>query len=450
MKVTVKETTLVRPADDGPTERMWLCNMDLIHPKTHVRTIYVYKEQTTTSFSSSFFDTKVLKDALSRALVSFYPMAGRLVNGDGNGGGRLELECNGDGVLFQEAEADVSIDELGEFLPSSGSEDRLLNQLVPWVDYSKGVSSYSLCLLQVTRFKCGGICLGLGINHTVADGQSALNFINTWSTISRCGPNPESTVTPFLDRTILQARNPPTPKFHHTEYNPHPTMIDNTTTPKGPPTVEILNIKPELIDLLKEKTMPTKNNSNHHESSTILKYSSYEVLAAHIWRCATKARDLNHQQPTSLVISVDGRSRLNPPVPRGYFGNVIFHTTPTALAGELVSEPMSLTVERIRQAIARMDDEYLRSAIDYLEDPNSKVTPPGSAPTPNVKLVSWIRLPFKSTADFGWGAPVLTRQVNFAEGKGHILPRNDDGSLSLAICLEADVMVEFKRMLCDV
>ncbi|CAN0880231.1 HCT [Linum grandiflorum] len=447
MKFTVKESSLIRPAEERSEERMWLSNMDLLHPKTHVRTIYVYKPEqqqiatrTAGGNGNYFFDPKVLKDALGKALVPFYPMAGRLAVG---GGGRVELECNGEGVLFQEAEADVSVEEVGEFLPSSGSQDQFVSQLVPFVDYSKGISSFPLCLLQVTRFKCGGICIGIAINHTIADGQSALSFINTWSDIARCGASEATAVSPFMDRTILRARSPPTPKFHHTEYQPYPTMIHDNTTPKGPPRVEILNIKPQHVDLLKENAIPRTDIS----TDPVVRYSTYEILAAHIWCCVTKARSLDPLQPTTLLISVDGRSRLNPPAPRDYFGNVIFHATPTALAGELVSEPMGQTVERIRQAISRMDDEYLRSAVDYLEDPDVKFTP--GAPSPNVKLVSWIRLPFKS-ADFGWGAPFLTRQVSFEEGKGHLLPRNDDGSLSLAICLEADVMVAFKRLLNDV
>ncbi|CAN0880228.1 HCT [Linum grandiflorum] len=399
--ISVKERSMVRPAEETPKERIWLSNLDLLHPKRHVRTIYVYKpDHHQHQSSGNFFDTKVLKDALSKALVPFYPMAGRLV-ADAGAGGRVELECNGEGVLFQEAEADVSLDEVGEFLPSSGSQDQFVSQLVPFVDYSKEISSFPPCILQVTKFKCGGVCIGIGNIHTVSDGQSSLSFINTWSNIARSGSDAASAtlVSPFLDRTIFRARNPPTPKFNHTEYQPHPAMIHTNNTPKGPPRVEILNIKPQHIDILKENAIP----KNDIVTDPVLRYSTYEILAAHIWRCATKARSLDPQQPTTLLISVDGRSRLNPPVPRDYFGNVIFHTTPTALSGELVSEPLGETVERIRQAISRMDDEYLRSAIDYLEDPDAKFTP--GAPSPNVKLVSWMRLPLKS-ADFGWGDSV--------------------------------------------
>ncbi|CAN1165357.1 Shikimate O-hydroxycinnamoyltransferase [Linum perenne] len=212
----------------------------------------------------------------------------------------------------------------------------------------------------------------------------------------------------------------------------------------------MLKITSEQLKTLKENAM----NSRDGNDGSVVRCSTYEILTAHIWRCVTKAPRLVGEQPTMLQISVDGRSRLNnpPTYPPRYFGNVIFHATPIALAGDLISEPMIKTVGRIQQAIKRMDEEYLRSAIDYLEDrANPKegiIQVPGACQSPNLKLVSWMRLPLK-TADFGWGKPTSIRQVNLAEGKGHILPQNADGSLSLTIGLDEDAMEAFKTLFYD-
>ncbi|CAI0394607.1 unnamed protein product [Linum tenue] len=96
-----------------------------------------------------------------------------------------------------------------------------------------------------------------------------------------------------------------------------------------------------------------------------------------------------------------------------------------------------------------MDDEYLRSAIDYLEDPNNPegiIQVPADCRSPNLWVVSWMRLPSK-TADFGWGSSTLFHVADISEGLAILLPRNPaDGSLSLAICLESDVMQGFKRL----
>ncbi|CAL1358716.1 unnamed protein product [Linum trigynum] len=110
---------------------------------------------------------------------------------------------------------------------------------------------------------------------------------------------------------------------------------------------------------------------------------------------------------------------------------------------------MEQTLERIQQALSRMDGEYLRSAIDYLEDPTSPEgirQVPGHCRSPNLWVVSWMRLPSK-TADFGWGSSTLFHVADITEGLGILLPRNPaDGSLSLAICLESDAIEGFKKM----
>lgn len=91
--------------------------------------------------SANFFDPKVMKEALSRVLVPFYPMAGRLKRDDD---GRIEIDCNGEGVLFVEAESDGVIDDFGDFAPTLD-----LRKLIPAVDYSRGISASSLLVLQV-------------------------------------------------------------------------------------------------------------------------------------------------------------------------------------------------------------------------------------------------------------------------------------------------------------
>uniref|UniRef100_A0A7N0VLE5 Uncharacterized protein n=1 Tax=Kalanchoe fedtschenkoi TaxID=63787 RepID=A0A7N0VLE5_KALFE len=57
---------------------------------------------------------KVIKDAIAKALVHYYPLAGRLreVGSDK----KLLVDCTGEGVVFVEADADVSVDEFGDVL----------------------------------------------------------------------------------------------------------------------------------------------------------------------------------------------------------------------------------------------------------------------------------------------------------------------------------------------
>ncbi|CAI0394602.1 unnamed protein product [Linum tenue] len=279
------------------------------------------------------------------------------------------------------------------------------------------------------------------MNHNVVDDISALSFINTWAEMTR---GVYLATMLIMDRTILKAREPAR-EFHHTEHDPHPIMITDTKPlqPESPPkltTNHILKMTPDQLSTLKEKANPRSNQSE-------VRYSTYEILSAHIWRCVSKARGLTDEQPTKLQIPVDARSRMKPPIPRQYFGNVIVITSAVAVTRELADEPLLQTVGRIRKAISRMDDEYLRSSINYMEDPSNPegVIEVRPCQSPNLLLVSWMSLPFKG-ADFGWGSPTLTRKVDAFEGIGHLLPRNADGTVSLAICLEAEAMETFKKL----
>ncbi|XP_058113177.1 shikimate O-hydroxycinnamoyltransferase-like [Magnolia sinica] len=431
MIINVKRSTVVRPADDTPIRTVWLSNVDLLVPRLHILSVYFYRP----NGSSNFFDPQVLKDALSKALVPFYPMAGRLQKDDN---GRMEIYCNGEGALFVEADTDAVLDDFGDFAPTME-----FKRLIPPVDYSKGLSSFPVFIAQVTNFKCGGVSLGVGTIHTVADGSSGLHFINHWSDVAR---GLDLTIQPFIDRTQLCARDPPTPLFPHVEYQSPPSMDGpESLKPETSPIVSLFKITRDQLNLLKSKS----NDGPHH----VVKYSSYELLAGHVWQCVCKARNLPEDQKTKMSIVTDGRTRLSPPLPMGYFGNGIFAATPIATAGELMSGPLIHAAGIIKGALARMDDVYLRSALDFLEvqpDLSALVRGPRTFGCPNLGIISWARLPIHD-ADFGWGRPMFMGPGGVGyEGMAFVLPSpTDDGSLSLAISLQADHMVHFKKHLYD-
>ncbi|OVA05083.1 Transferase [Macleaya cordata] len=443
IKVTVRESMLVQPAEKTPKLSLWTSNVDQLF-RMHMPSVYFYKP---TNGYSDFFDSSVLKDGLSKALVSFYPFAGRLRRDEKDG--RVEIDCTGEGVMFSEAETDSVLDELGDFIPN-----QQLQPLIPKVDTSKDISSVPILLIQVTRFKCGGVCLGVAMDHTVADGASGIHFINTWADLSR---GIDIKFPPFIDRTLLRARDPPTPCFPHIEHQPPPSMKNalqplqtplkpNKTTPDNSPAIAKLQISYHQINLLKAKC--------NEGSDQPVRFSTYEVIAGHVWRCACKARGLQDDQETKLSIATDGRLRLNPPLPNGYLGNAIFHLTPMAVSGDLLSRPLSYAASKIRDTLMRGDDEYCKSAIDFLDlhpDIRTLVRGPHTFKCPNLGVTSWCRMPIHEV-DFGWGKPIyMGPGAILYEGLCYILPSpGNDGTLTLVISLQSDHMELYKEYFYDI
>jgi shikimate O-hydroxycinnamoyltransferase len=100
-----------------------------------------------------------------------------------------------------------------------------------------------------------------------------------------------------------------------------------------------------------------------------------------------------------------------------------------------------------------MDDEYLRSALDYLEvqpDISALVRGAHTYRCPNLGITSWSRLPIHD-ANFGWGRPIVMGPGGIPyEGLSYILPSpTNDGSLSVAIALQSEHMKVFENLLYD-
>lgn len=150
MIITVRESNLVRPAAETPSHSIWLSNVDLVVVNMHLRTVYFYRPTT-----AAVVDIDALKEALSRALVPFYPLAGRLKLNKVDG--RTEIDCNGEGVLFVVAHTTATLHELGDFAPSSE-----LLKLTPPVDCSGDISSFPLVVLQVCNVYTSLCLINLG------------------------------------------------------------------------------------------------------------------------------------------------------------------------------------------------------------------------------------------------------------------------------------------------
>ncbi|XP_008777438.2 putrescine hydroxycinnamoyltransferase 1-like [Phoenix dactylifera] len=417
--VEVVESGFVVPSEGTPKKAIWLSNLDVWYRRYYTATVYVYRP----NGDPNFFSVEAMKAALGKALVPFYPMAGRLgVDRDG----RLEIQCTGEGVLFVVARSKFT---LRDFKDSTPSVD-VRPLLVPPVESAE--PPCILLMLQVTFLKCGGVCLGVNMHHSVADGPGSIHFINTFSDIAR---GVGLTAPPFLNRTLLRPRSPPTVLFDHAEY---------LGQPSGDPLNAVIPLaKPVLLKVSRDQLDSLKSGNRSG-------LSTFRALSAHVWRCACKARELHSVRVTRLNISVDARSRLEPPLPPTYFGNAAFRTSVVATAGEVLSDPLEHLAEKIHGATVRSNDELFRSLIDVLEQVNMSRMHVSAWALPGTDLyvVSWLRMPIYE-ADFGWGKPAFMGMTapRMPCGMVHIMRSpGDDGGISLVVTLETENMPRFKKL----
>ncbi|CAL5081024.1 unnamed protein product [Urochloa decumbens] len=414
-QVQVIESSFVAPREATPTKGLWLSPLDLAATRGHTPLVYLYRS------GAAFIDVARLKEAMAKALVPFYPFAGRLgVNADG----RVEISCNGEGALFVVARSSLVAEDVDFSRPSL----QLRGMFVPRIEPS------SLILAtQVTFFKCGGVALGVAVQHAAVDGPSTFHFMQAWSAFSRNGDGAAATVElPCHDRTLLRARNPPI--VHPGALAATCPRVALSDSPE-PTVTEAFTISRAQLAALKRLCGGA---------------STFCSVGALLWRCATTARQLPPSATVRLSFPANFRRRVRPPLPSGYFGNALISLCAASVVADVASEaaPLASVAARITGAVARMDDVLVRSAIDHLELAGMGIRPPrGSLPETEIRIVSWLGMPLHD-ADFGSGSPqVVSRADSVRGGFAHVMDDVPaDAGVRVVMCMKAANMDEFKRL----
>uniref|UniRef100_A0A0D9XH82 Uncharacterized protein n=1 Tax=Leersia perrieri TaxID=77586 RepID=A0A0D9XH82_9ORYZ len=347
---------------------------------------------------------KVIKDALAKALMYFYPMAGRIRE---LSTGKFIVECTGEGVIFVEADVDMQLDKFGNpIIPPYPCVDEFLCDPAD----TSVIIGKPLVFMQVTRLKCGGFVIGTYSCHIIVDAFGHTQFLKAIADIARGDDHP--TVFPMWERELMTARNPP-----------DVTRLQHFITSKlylG----EDSAVQPMLAtnDMVGEYFLfgPREIAALQHHAQVQHSSTTFEIITAAMWKCRTVALGHAPDQKASLLITMNARGKWkhDPPLPQGFYGNGFVYLVVETAASDLCKNSLGYAVDLVQKAKLDMTEEFTKSMVDFIALHGGPPYVPGWT-----FVVSDITRIGEDALDFGWakriggGVPMVgdikSKQVSY-------------------------------------
>ncbi|KAL4595581.1 hypothetical protein ACB092_12G102300 [Castanea dentata] len=319
-KVRRCKPELVTPAKPTPYEFKQLSDLDDREGlRIQIPTLHFYKYDP--SIMQEIRDpVKVIREALAQTLLREGP------------GQKLVVECTGEGVMFTEANADVTLEQFGDVLHP------------PFLCLEE--------LLFMFLTLCGGFIFVIRQNHTMSDVAGLVQFMMAMGEMARgaCAPS----TLPVWQRHLLQAKDPTQVTCTHQEY------VDMAST------VAVLVPLNEDMATTVAVLVPLNDDMAHRTIFfSPMKVSALRRFVPHyLKQCSTFELLTAYEVPVLCIVNL--RDKLNPPLPNGYYGNAFAFFMALTIAGKPCENPLSYTGELLKNAKNNVTDEYLRSMIDLM------------------------------------------------------------------------------------
>ena len=274
---------------------------------------------------------ETIKRALSRALVPYYPISGRIVAGPGCGGGdddeELHIRCSGKGgVAFVAASANRALKDAEFFTRSPDTRaPPLVEELAVYYPAGQCGAADPLLLMQVTEFFCGGFVVGVTWNHGAADGNGMAQFLQAAGELARGSPSPS--LAPVRWDDSLPSFPPPT--------------IFQSSKPLGSVVCFDITVPSSSIDRIRAEFH--ERSDGRRETCTM-----FEAVAAVLWQCRTRAIASRPDSVALLSFAANVRRHVN--AKDGYYGNCTGAPLVTATAGTVANAEVTDLVEMIKRA----------------------------------------------------------------------------------------------------
>ncbi|KAL1359603.1 hypothetical protein AAHE18_04G118400 [Arachis hypogaea] len=385
------EKVVVYPEQSTLNKRIFLSNIDLCLVVYQDNVFFFDSPSSEMSFSEIF---NKLCNAFGKLLMHYNFMAGRHVQSleDSH---RFEIDCNDAGIVVIAARTNRKLSEFGDIFAPNQDLEELAMFLQEEQEEEIDLKEKLLLSVQLTQFACGSLALTTHYNHCTLDGLAVRDFGANLAALTR---GDFLIVVPFADRTLLRARNPPKISYPHFEYG-KATNIENLFSVRG-----------------------TSSGIN----------------------ARTIAMNMSDDQVSTMLFPVDIRKRVSPELSYGFAGNALVPGFARATVKELTELEDAYHIKKVQEGIERLDNEYIKSSIDWLE--LNKGVPRRED---SFSLVSGLRLGLEDQY-FAWGKLKCSTPLTVKPGLVMLLPTAPgDGGLNVCLDLPKDQMYIFRRIMLE-
>ncbi|CAI0439077.1 unnamed protein product [Linum tenue] len=418
---------MVRPSTRTPEHlrNHSLSFFDQMAPPFYVPLLYLYPNHDDNNNNIA----PLLKLSLSKALSTYYPLAGSTGQGLHD---PLTVRCNDEGALFLQARM------MSSPLASIVDDEARLRLLFPDDLAFRSTTALSTPLVvQITSFECGGMALAVCASHKVLDMSSFCSFVNHWASSTAAGDRIEQVPVRF----DLAALFPP-------------VDVEVTKT-FDPPNVETVCRRFAFggSSIGKLKAMMRRHGIENP--------TRVEAVLALVCSSAISAADSSSRsRPGSafLTQAVNLRPRLTSPpsITTSSIGNL------SSIFAMLIEAGAEMDLVSFVSTIRRVKTEYFETCSaeysrgedfrSFIVESTKVFRDAGSseevaAAEPRVYISSsWCNFPVYE-ADFGWGKPVrVTTAAQELKDTIVLLDTKDGDGVEALVCLEEREMAAFQ---CD-
>ncbi|GFZ20119.1 hypothetical protein Acr_28g0008240 [Actinidia rufa] len=307
-------------------------------------------------------------------------------------------------ILVAAARTETRLSQLGELMVPKPEFKQFVGFLHEENEEQMNIKDMPLLFVQLTQLGCGAVAFASRYNHCVLDGVAVHEFVANMASLTR---GEELVIAPNPDRTLFKARIPPIITHPHHEYS-KPTIKNsfctiNLVSPYDQ--THLIYLSPSCIaDIKKVATRDGKLRG----------CTTFQAVAARIWKARSAAVEMGDEKVSTMFFPVDCRKRVVPPAPK------------------------------VQEGLERLDDEYVRSSIDWLEVNKGLPWREDS-----FSLVSWWRLGVEED-EYIWGKTICTTPVALKPGLVYLLPgRKEEGGLHICLELPDDQIQEFRRLMME-